>query len=508
MLYFQKIKSIANNRIRTHRSLEFGLGLAERNLSAIAIGIGTWCLVFFCSSAFAQEIFVSESSSIRNDDAYAIVGKIDQHILLFLDKADSYEIRAYDEEMKEAWTKDVELDSRRAKILNISESEDDFTIIYRHNKRGKTLTQAARFDAKGVIVETDTVSMLPNRGFYSIEDHAVSEDKRFVLIYEFEFNTRIHATVYDVENMKTVWHKVFGINDIDVDRDFVQATVDNTGKPYFIFSKDNRRAKRDENRFYVISYDAETALAEEMNVSMGGRVWFDVQFKYDNLNGEMVGAGLFLDRRYAEATGYFYLRFDPKNIDTQEIHLQDFDPKFVVRAIGKETKNQGIGEVSIRDLVLRQDGGVLMVAERNRFYSRTGSMLGNVYAPNENQGFRMDYHLEDILLLAIHPDGNLHWSDVLQKRQFSQDDGARFSSYFLMHTPRSLRFVYNDEIRYKTTINEYLVGTTGNQERNSIYNTEAHDVSLLLREAKQVAANEAIIASERRSNLKLARLVY
>ncbi len=463
---------------------------------------------FLCNWAFTQEIFVSESRNIRNDDAYAIIGKIDEHILLFLDRADKYELQAYDEEMNEVWTKDITLDSRRAKILNVSQSGDSFTILYRHNKRGKILTQAAEFNGEGELIKNDTAHIQPNRGFYSLEDHSISEDERFVLMYQFEFNTRIYATVYDLHNMETAWHKVFSINDIDVDRDFVQAMVDNTGMPYFIFSKDNRRTKRDENRFYIISYDAETQKAAEINVPLTGYVWFDVLFKYDNLNERIVGAGLYLDKRYTEATGYFYLNFAPKQLDIQQTHFQTFDPKFVVRAIGKETKNQSIGEVSIQDLVLTQDGGALIIAERNRFYSRTGSTLGNIYAANQAQVFRMDYHFEDILLLAIHPDGKLHWNDVLQKRQFSQDDGARFSSYLLMHTPRNLRFVYNDEIRYKTTINEYLVGTKGNQQRNSIYNTESNDVSLLLREGKQIAANEAIIASERRSNLKLARLVY
>lgn len=466
------------------------------------------CLLMFGTTNFAQEIFVSESRNIRNDDAYAIIGKIDEHILLFLDRADKYELQAYDDEMKEVWTKDIKLDSRRAKVLDVSQSGDSFTLIYRHNKRGKILTQAAKFDGKGELIKNDTAHIQPNRGFYSHEDQSISEDERFVMMYEFEFNTRIYATVYDLQNMETTWHKVFSIKDIDVDRDFVQAIVDNTGTPYFIFSQNNRRLKRDENRFYIISYDAETEQAAEINVPINGKVWFDVQFKYDNLNERMVGAGLFLDKRYTEATGYFYLNFAPKQPDIQQTHFHDFNPKFVVRAIGKETRHQSIGEISVQDLILTQDGGVLMVVERNRFYSRTGSTIGNIYAANQAQAFRMDYHFEDILLFAIHPDGKLHWNDVLQKRQFSQDDGARFSSYFLMHTPRSLRFVYNDEIRYKTTINEYLVGTTGNQERNSIYNTETHDVSLLLREGKQIAANEAIIASERRSNLKLARLVY
>ncbi len=488
----KKIIGIANSRVNTSRNLILGIS----------------CLLMLGNTVFAQEIFVSESRNIRNDDAYAIIGKIDEHILLFIDRADKYELQAYDNEMQAVWTKDITLDSRRAKILDISQSGDNFTIIYKHSKRGKILTQAAKFDGKGELVKKDTAHIQANRGFYSLEDQSISEDERFVLIYEFEFNTRIYATVYDLQNMETTWHKVFSTKDIDIERDFVQGIVDNTGTPYFIFSKNNRRTKREENCFYIISYDAETEQAVEINVPINGQIWFDVQFKYDNLNERMVGAGLFLDKRYTEATGYFYLNFDPKQPNTQQTHFQDFDPKFVVRAIGKETKHRSVGEVSVQDLILTQDGGVLMIAERNRFYSRTGSTIGNIYAANQAQASRMDYHFEDILLLAIHPDGKLHWNDVLQKRQFSQDDGARFSSYFLMHTPRSLRFVYNDEIRYKTNVNEYLVGTTGNQQRNSIYNTEAHDVSFILREAKQIAANEAIIASERRNNLKLARLVY
>jgi len=467
------------------------------------------CLLAMTTFGHAQEVFVSESHSIRNDDAYAIIGKIDQHVLLFVDKADSYEIRAYDEEMKEAWTKDIELDSKRAKILNVTESERDFTIIYQYNKRGRTLTQAIKFDGNAEVLTSDTVRVEANRGFYSTKGEEVSENKRYILLYEIEMSERVHATVFDMQSMKRVWTKVFMLKDVDIDRDFVQILVDNSARAYFVFSKDNRKAKREENRFYIVTYDHETALAKETEISMQGYVWFDVAFKYDNINDRLVGAGLYMDKRYAETNGHFFLGVDIDNTEAHQLHFQPFEQKFITRSLGKEAnKKRGIGEVSVRDLILRQDGGVLMTVERNRFYSRTPGSLGTIYTPDRDMFVRMDFHLEDILLFAIHPDGKLHWNDVLQKRQFSQDDGARFSSYLLMHTPRQLRFIYNDEIRYKTIINEYLVGGTGNTERNSLYNSEEHDVSLLLREAKQVAANEAIIASERRSNLKLVRMVY
>lgn len=457
----------------------------------------------------AQKVFVSESRSIRNDDAYSIIGKIDEQVLLFADKADKYEIRAYDEEMKEVWIKNIELDSRRAKILNITESENDFTIIYQYNKRGKILTQAIKFDGNAEVLNSDTVRVETNRGFYSTRGEEASEDRRYILLYDVEMSERVHATVFDIQTMTTVWNKAFMIKDVDMDRDFVQVLIDDSARAYFVFSKDNRKAKRETNRFYIVTYDHETALAKETEISMQNYVWYDVAFKYDNVNDRLVGAGLYMDRRYTESNGHFFLGVDIDNEEAHQLHFQPFEQKFITRSLGKEAnRKRGIGEVSVRDLILRQDGGVLMVVERNRFYSRTPGSLNTLYTPQRDMFVRMDFHFEDILLFAIHPDGQLHWNDVLQKRQFSQDDAARFSSYLLMHTPRQLRFIYNDEIRYKTLINEYLVTGTGNTERNSVYNSDVHDVSLLLREAKQVAANEAIIASERRSNLKLVRIVY
>lgn len=461
-------------------------------------------------SAIAQDVFVSEGRSLRGDDEYTIVGKIGENVLLFVEKADTYEVQAFDSEMKKLWEKKVEFDSKRAKVLNVNENKNHFTVIYKYNKRGKTFTQAVKFDANAEVLTTDTVEVKPHRSFYSLAGNVMSQDRRYILMYEMEMSERIYATVYDMQEMRLVWHKVLQIKDIDIDRDFVQVIVDDSARGYFIFSKDNRRMKREDSRFLIVNYDNETGVAKDVNISMQGRIWFDVGFEYDNLNDRLIAGGLYLDKRYTESNGYFFIRANMSSLDTQKVHFEPFEEKFIARAIGKEaTKNRGIGEVSVRQLVMRQDGGALMIVERSRFYARNaGASLGSLYPSNEDRSLRMDYHLEDILLFAIHPDGKLHWSDVLQKRQFSQDDGARFSSFLLMHTPRNLRFLYNNEIRHKTNINEYIVNGTGNLERNSIYNSETHDVLLALREAKQISANEAIIASERRNTLKLVRMVY
>ena len=47
----------------------------------------------------------------------------------------------------------------------------------------------------------------------------------------------------------------------------------------------------------------------------------------------------------------------------------------------------------------------------------------------------------------MHPDGSNHWEKVLHKKQYSQDDDAAYSSYFLLKTPTALRVIFNDEAK-------------------------------------------------------------
>ena len=120
----------------------------------------------------------------------------------------------------------------------------------------------------------------------------------------------------------------------------------------------------------------------------------------------------------------------------------------------------------------------------------------------------VDYFYDDIFLVSIHPDGEIHWNTILHKKQYSQNDDAIFSSFFLLKTPSSLRFLFNDEIKYENTVSEYVVNGIGVSDRNSILSTEDQKLRLRFRDAIQVAANELIVPSENRNKLKLIRVTF
>jgi hypothetical protein len=120
----------------------------------------------------------------------------------------------------------------------------------------------------------------------------------------------------------------------------------------------------------------------------------------------------------------------------------------------------------------------------------------------------VDYYYDDVFAISIHPDGQEHWKQIMHKKQYSQDDDAAYSSYFLLKTPSALRVIFNDEAKYETTVSEYVLTGGGKADRNAVMSTESQKLRLRFRDAVQVAANELIVLSESRSKLKLVRVTY
>ncbi|MCB0626438.1 MAG: hypothetical protein KDC43_21590, partial [Saprospiraceae bacterium] len=92
--------------------------------------------------------------------------------------------------------------------------------------------------------------------------------------------------------------------------------------------------------------------------------------------------------------------------------------------------------------------------------------------------------------------------------QYSQDDDAAYSSYFLLKTPYNLRLLFNDEIKYENTVSEYVIQGNGHFDRNAVMSTENQKLRLRFTDAIQVASNALIVPSERRNRLKLVKVTY
>lgn len=456
----------------------------------------------------AQKLTISEEILLRNDVAYEIVGSFKDRVLLFRNRVNQFEIEAFDRNMRQTWTKELDLEKRAPKPIGFAPTDTSFLLFFQYRDKGHQILKVNTYDPAANLRDTMTLKDLGFTFYTPNYQLVLSEDKSKVLLYYLENQQTFHSTAFDVLTQQVLWDKSFLPNDISFWEEFQQIIVDNNANMYLILEKNRFRFKREPHYHEIWMVNNDAATPQRFAVPMGeDRTTFDVQFAYDNMNQQIVAAGLYAERSVERAEGYYYLRMEPEKPGNYLLSFEEFDDEFITGLRGKRVEdNKGLTEVVVQDLVLRQDGGVLMVAELTHEQARI--MGGGRSFANNGARQIVDHYYDDIFVISIHPDGKTHWNTTLYKKQYSQDDDAIFSSFFLFKTTNSLHFIFNDEIKFENTVSEYVVFGNGGFDRKSMLSTEKLDLRLRFRDAIQLSAAELIIPSERRNRLRLVKLEY
>lgn len=454
----------------------------------------------------AQDILVSEDLPLRNDVSYELVGEIKGNILLYHNRSTEHEIQCFDPRMQLDWSKELEFDRRTAKTLGIVADDEFFYVFHHFRRKGNTLLKVNKYDA-GANLRDSTLVFDYGFLFFTPDFELIrSEDRTKVLVFFVEKQSIMRALSFDVPSMQLLWEKSFSPEDYSYSEDGLQALVDNQGNMQLIIEKDNYRSRRKEHFYEVHSYYGASDEYRKFDTRFRGMLTYDAYFTYDDLNDRLVASGFYSERDLGKATGFFYLNVDPRKPDNTTLKFQKFDQETLMGILGKRGKRaKGLQEISVQEIVLRRDGGAILIGERNRMFERGGT--SRTYIDNVNR-FMVDYYFDDLLIASIHPSGEVHWKTILHKKQYSQDDNGIYSSYFLFKTPSSLRFLFNDEIKYENTVSEYILNGFGNYDRNSLLSTANLDLRLRFRDALQTGSNALIVPSERRNRLKLVKMEF
>jgi hypothetical protein len=168
-------------------------------------------------------------------------------------------------------------------------------------------------------------------------------------------------------------------------------------------------------------------------------------------------------------------------------------------------------DIKIQEIVHRRDGGILAIFEQIKYVERRVAStpgVGRYVGRTDALALAMDYYHDNFFALSIATDGVTHWKSIFFKKQSSQDDDGRYSSYCLVKTPSTLRFLFNDEIERATTVSEYTLNATGETERHSVMNTAGQELYLRFHDGIQTGANEVIVPSEDRRRIKLVKIQF
>lgn len=375
-----------------------------------------------------------------------------------------------------------------------------------------------------------------NSGTYG---HRVSRDSSKLLIYRLlpydkKESEEFGFQVFDHE-MNFLWEKEVTLPYTDELFDVESMKVDNEGNVYLLglIYKDKRKEKRKGKPNYsytIISYKNKGSDVKQYPVSLSEKFITDMQIAIDD-NGNIICGGFYSNEGTYNIMGTYYMTINSETKAVTSQSLKEFELDFLVqnfterqekRTRKKADKGEDISlySYSLEDLILKEEGGAVLVAEQ--YYVRTYTYSYS----SANGGFHTrtstSYYYNDIIVVNINENGAINWASKIPKSQRTTDDGGYYSSYTMAVVKDKLYFVFNDnpknlviekaeKVKSFTGNKDALavlveVDSDGNQRKKALFSARDSGSIARPKVCRQISKDEMIIFCERKRKHRFAKI--
>jgi hypothetical protein len=277
----------------------------------------------------------------------------------------------------------------------------------------------------------------------------ISNDSSKILVfqnlpYERRLNEKFQFKVLD-NQLSTVFSKAVTLPKLDKDTWIGDYRVDNDGSVYLMASmnksKEERSSKEQKFNTKVFGYFTD-GQSKEYDIRIPNKFLTEMTFNLDKKR-DLIIAGFYADDKRLRSSGTFFLRLDHESKKVISQGVKDFSKEFLENFMSKtkaKNENAGIANMSLDQLIVREDGGAVLVAEQAYMYVVTNrTKYGTTYT----------YHYinNDIVFVNINPDGTIQWVSRVPKKQHTINDGAAYSSYSVSVMQDKIYLIYNDHVK-------------------------------------------------------------
>ncbi len=376
-------------------------------------------------------------------------------------------------------------------------------------------------------------------------DYHISKDSTKILIYNaLPYDKgdpeRFALNIFDT-NFNPVWNKDIALPYNDEQFEVEEYRVDDNGNVYIlgITYLDGKRPIFRNNRNYqytILAYTENGEKFTEYKIPSTKQFITDLTFRVGN-DGNLVCSGFYSEKGTYSVKGTYFFRI---NATTQEIfneNYKEFSLPFLtehlnsrqkVRALNAERegnvkKQAELYQYALDELILRSDGGALLIAEQFYIEQRQTNPYGvGFQTAGRFRDFDYYYYYNDIIVVNINPDGSIAWTSRIPKQQVTRNDGGYYSSYARSIVRDRIFFVYNDNRRNFNPDKNRIYGFDG---RNSIitltevlqdgstntyplYNNRDADILTRPKVCKQSGKKEMLIYGEIGRDYRFAKLKF
>ncbi len=403
--------------------------------------------------------FITEVIGIDDEQIYVLRYRRPMGGLAMLQNAPEFLIEAYDkkgnfksnreipnryDKMRMEFEFVIYFNNRLLLFTSNYDRSDKTNVLYMHEIDKRTLS------VKG---KPQQVAFAKGRSQGNTGDFAykLSFNRKQLVIVDFAAYKRkeqdeFGAQVFD-KDMNLLWRKDMKVPYQDHLFDIEGYEVDNQGNFYLLAVVYEGRAVKKRGgkanyEYSIWSYTDKGNNTKEYKMGLGDSFITDMTFRVSN-TGEIVCAGFYSPKSTYRISGTFYQKINPQ---TTEVELQTnkaFDTQFLAEFMSdkKAEKGKGLYRFDLDNMILRSDGGAILMAEQ--FYIDERTTTSRVGYRNETQTDYY-YYYNDIIVVNIAPTGETEWATKVPKYQVTSNDGGHFSSYSYMLKGSNIHLIYND----------------------------------------------------------------
>lgn len=476
-------------------------------------------LVLLCMaiSGSAQGIQYSsfEKFDLRSGD-YSVVGKVGGSIYTYRSSSEGYFLDAWNDSMGRMAT--IVLDFFPPKIYETRfvAYPDKIIVLFQASERGKITQYAALLDATGrlqgkvlQLAEAKTGFFGPSGNYFS---SAVSEDKRFIAVYAANAKgseLSIASTLLD-NNLNIVQRSERTYSG-EASISTQPALLDNSGSLYLPVTT-NTGSRDYDDGIWLLTMPKGNAQMIVTELPLGSSFGSGLYFKMDNATRRIYAGGFYSAKKSGNYDGIIFAQFNADSASAVTAHRIPLDEN-LREASGGRSRRKAFNDYQTRQLIIRNDGGFVLVAEDYYMNIRSGGVgpygyYTSYYSPFVGAQNIREYHYGDILALAYNGAGKREWSSFVRKDQYSQEDAGVFSSYSFINTGGSLGFLFNNYDSRRSRIILAVIDAEGKIDMHPLDAGGLQDPDWLPRSGRQISAHELIVPCLRRRQICFAKVVF
>ena len=462
----------------------------------------------------AQQVVISEPQKLSyKTPNMSIIGKNNDGIIIYKYGRGSDMVEAYSSNMALRWKKNLNIKQENSSILKMVLFPTKTLIFFLSQTKNYSVVYAQKLTSKfvsdGQFTAVDTFT-----GSRPASEMKVvhSQNRAQVAVYAPNFaNGKLTGLQVSGLNgeLEIKYHAQITLPEVAANYQLDGIVPDNNGNLSILLESLTRSKKKSTDKeFRTYYYNIATKELKEIPYALSSTIYGNVAMEVDNVNGHVVLAGFFSIDDKKEARGYFMESYDVNTGAMVASTYTEFPMAMLTLITGKDSTrtDKGLYSFHVKELVLRHDGGALLLAES--IFESTENVEMPSFGPSVGANIRtvkVTYY-NDIMSVSLKPNGTTENYNLLHKKQVSEEDDGFYSSFCLVNTDFKLHFIYNDEIYYKTNVQEYTIDSLGHQDRSLVLNSGERDILLAPNIGKQISANEVVIPSFRKNSVRLVKI--